>query len=149
MIINCPSCEKKFELDGNLIPDKGRLLMCGFCDHTWFFNKNTKMPEINPVQPILKKPKFLDDKKNINESFLNENKDVKGSEIIKYNSRNSLTFNKFLSYILVILISFIGFLILIDTFRLPLYKIFPNLEFFLFSFYEILIDIKLFINVLI
>tara|TARA_B100001093_G_C26691279_1_gene954923 strand:+ start:120 stop:569 length:450 start_codon:yes stop_codon:yes gene_type:complete len=149
MIINCPSCEKKFELDGNLIPDKGRLLMCGFCDHTWFFNKNTKMSEINPVQPILKKPKFLDDKKNIKESFLNENKAVKGSEIIEYNSRNSLTFNKFLSYILVILISFIGFLILIDTFRLPLYKIFPNLEFFLFSFYEILIDIKLFINDLI
>ena len=40
MIIVCPCGEKKFEVDENLIPDKGRLLKCGSCDQTWFFNKN-------------------------------------------------------------------------------------------------------------
>ena len=40
MIINCPCGKKKFALDENLIPDKGRLLQCGFCDETWFFDKN-------------------------------------------------------------------------------------------------------------
>ena len=40
MIIVCPSCGKNFDVDENLIPDKGRLLKCGSCDQTWFFNKN-------------------------------------------------------------------------------------------------------------
>ena len=39
MIIICPSCKKKFDLSESLIPDKGRLLKCGSCDQTWFFNK--------------------------------------------------------------------------------------------------------------
>ena len=43
MIIICPSCERKFELDENLIPDKGRLLKCGSCDQTWFYNKNVEL----------------------------------------------------------------------------------------------------------
>ena len=38
MIIICPCCEKKFEVDSNLIPEKGRMLKCGSCDETWFFN---------------------------------------------------------------------------------------------------------------
>ena len=145
MIINCPCGEKKFELDGNLIPDKGRLLKCGFCDQTWFFNKNIKKFEINKMQPVLNNPKILNNKKKLKESLINEDKVVKGSEIIEYNTKNTLTFNKFLSYILVIIISFISCIIVLDTFKLPLYKLFPNFEIFLFSFYEILKDIKLFI----
>ncbi len=43
MIIACPCGEKKFEIDSNLIPDKGRLLKCGSCDHTWFFNKHDEI----------------------------------------------------------------------------------------------------------
>ena len=43
MIIICPSCGKKFELDENLIPDKGRLLKCGSCDKTWFYKKNVDL----------------------------------------------------------------------------------------------------------
>ena len=145
MIINCPCGEKKFELDGNLIPDKGRLLKCGFCDQTWFFNKNIKTSETNKMQPVLNNPKILNNKKKLKESLINEDKVVKGSEIIEYNTKNTLTFNKFLSYILVIIISFISCIIVLDTFKLPLYKLFPNFEIFLFSFYEILKDIKLFI----
>ena len=44
MIITCPCGEKKFEVDEKLIPDKGRLLKCGSCDQTWFFNKNENNP---------------------------------------------------------------------------------------------------------
>ena len=39
MIIECPACSKKFNIDEKLIPDEGRLLKCGNCDHTWFFKK--------------------------------------------------------------------------------------------------------------
>ena len=51
MIIVCPCGEKKFEVDKNLIPDKGRLLKCGSCDQTWFFNKNDN----NPIEPLINK----------------------------------------------------------------------------------------------
>ena len=39
MIIECPACSKKFNIDEKLIPDEGRLLKCGNCEHTWFFKK--------------------------------------------------------------------------------------------------------------
>ena len=39
MIITCNNCNKKFDIDSNLIPDKGRLLQCASCDHKWFFKK--------------------------------------------------------------------------------------------------------------
>ena len=48
MIIVCPSCGKNFDVDKNLIPDKGRLLKCGSCNQTWFFNKN-KNVEVKPL----------------------------------------------------------------------------------------------------
>ena len=37
MIITCPSCDKKFNVDASLIPKEGRNLQCGFCDHKWFY----------------------------------------------------------------------------------------------------------------
>ena len=43
MIINCPCGEKKFEVNESIIPEKGRLLKCGFCEQTWFFNKNNQI----------------------------------------------------------------------------------------------------------
>ena len=51
MIIICPSCKKKFTIDDVLIPDKGRLLKCGSCSETWFFNKNkqTNFNEFNEI----------------------------------------------------------------------------------------------------
>ncbi len=39
MIITCNNCNKKFDLDSNLIADKGRLLQCASCNHKWFFKK--------------------------------------------------------------------------------------------------------------
>ena len=43
MIIICSSCKKRFEINENLIPDKGRLLKCGSCGETWFFNKSDQI----------------------------------------------------------------------------------------------------------
>ena len=48
MIISCPSCKKKFEIDANLIPKEGRNLQCGSCLNVWFykFEKNISDLEI-------------------------------------------------------------------------------------------------------
>ena len=43
MIIECPACSKKFNIDEKIIPDEGRLLKCGNCDHTWFYKKEENL----------------------------------------------------------------------------------------------------------
>ena len=143
MIIDCPSCKKKFEIDQNLIPKEGRLLQCGFCNEKWFFDKDKK--KISETKLNVKNEK--DAKSNNNdvnleesEISLNDNTD----NVIKV--KNNFSFSIFLSYILVSIISFVALIILIDTFKSPLYRIFPNLELILFNLFETLKDIRLFIK---
>ena len=143
MIIVCPSCRKKFEIDQNLIPEEGRLLQCGFCNEKWFFNKNEK--EVSDIELKIKNEK--DTSLNNNDLSLQETKnnfDDNTDNIIKV--KNNFSFSIFLSYILVSIISFVALIIFIDTFKSPLYGIFPNLELILFNLFETLKDIKLFIK---
>ena len=46
MIITCPNCNKQFKIDNSLIPDEGRDLQCGSCNHTWFYNFQEKNNEV-------------------------------------------------------------------------------------------------------
>ena len=49
MIITCPNCNKQFKIDNSLIPDEGRDLQCGSCNHIWFYNiqeKNNKVLDL-------------------------------------------------------------------------------------------------------
>ena len=136
MIIKCPNCQKTFEVDSSLIPDKGRIIQCGSCNHTWNFNKKnlenkiqnfeTKIPEIQ-IKPTY--PKIKDITKN-------------KSQIKK----KFFGLNKILSYLLVFIITFIALIILIDTFKIPLSKFFPQIELIIFNLFETLIDIYLFLK---
>ena len=153
MIITCQHCDKKFEVNENLIPNEGRLLQCGSCNKTWFFNKDSQ-PKSKPINntPSKKKQfkrqiaKTLKKTKKIGDINLSNVKSNAGSEIVKYQPNSNFTFFKFLSYILVLIVSFIALIIVLDTFKSPLYNAFPNLELLLFSLYETLKDIELFIN---
>ena len=143
MIIICPCGEKKFEVDENLIPDKGRLLKCGSCDQTWFFNKNAN----EQTEPLIDKPakqkKILYKDENINKSV--SKAPIKpGSELVKYKPKYNFTFGKFLSYIIVSIITFVAFIVVLDTFKSPLSNIFPNLELVLYNLFETLRDLILF-----
>ena len=151
MIIVCPRCKKKFEIDSNLIPEKGRLLKCGNCNHTWFFDKTKiiETKEINILKDYKKTPKkeSTKQKKIIENSQSIIKRDIKkSSAIIKYEKKSEFSFGIFLSYILVSIISFIAMIIVIDTFKNPLYDKIPQLEFILTSLFETLKDIKLFIK---
>ena len=42
MIITCTNCNKQFKIDNSLIPDEGRDLQCGSCDHVWFYKAEDK-----------------------------------------------------------------------------------------------------------
>ena len=70
----------------------------------------------------------------------------KEKALVKYHQGNKFTFSNILSYILVLIISFIGVVIIVDTFKTPLYEMFPQLEILLFSLFETLKDIELFIK---
>ena len=143
MIIVCPSCAKNFNLDKNLIPNQGRLLKCGSCEHTWFFNKNVTIQNKPPInKPIEKKKNFYED-----EIITNSETNIyikPGSELVKYNPKYNFTFGKFLSYIIVFLITFIAIIIVLDTFKNPLSSVFPNLELILYNLFETLRDLILF-----
>ena len=143
MIIVCPCGEKKFEIDQNLIPEEGRLLQCGFCDKKWFFNKDKN--EVSETKVNVKNEKVVNsDSNDVNLEESEVSLDDNTDNLIKV--KNNFSFSIFLSYILVSIISFIALIILIDTFKSPLYRIFPNLELILFNLFETLKDIKLFIK---
>ena len=143
MIIICPSCEKKFQIDDKLIPTEGRLLQCGSCDKEWFFKKEKIEPIKSKTEELIKKPQITENL-DTNERTTKDTINYDTTAVEKKPKKSSFSFAKFLSYILVAIISFIALIILIDTFKSPLYKIFPNLEFILFNFYETLKDIELF-----
>ena len=159
MIITCPSCKKKFNIDINLIPSKGRDLQCGSCEHIWFYKKEdqiTEPPQIN--EDIAIKEKEDSDKINNNkliDQVINkpskENTKEKSelSAVKKTKSKSEIIENtqstKFFSYLVVLIISLGALIILLDTLKTPLINIFPGLEVLLFNLYETLKDIKLFI----
>ena len=153
MIIICPSCQKRFDVDSNLIPEKGRMVKCGSCNYTWVFNKNDKINiEIESIKiPInnqknYNEPKSSEKNKTINDNISDLSKSNKGSELIKYQAKSNFSFVKILNYLIVLLISFAAIIIVLDTFKDPLSVFFPNLELLLYSLFETLKDLVLFIK---
>ena len=154
MIIECINCNKKFEVNSDQIPDSGRTIQCGSCNHIWFFKKtdqkiiqNQNIKNENLIKKKINKPtNRLIKKSNIK----NKKVQIKNSSaLIKYESKSKFSFSKLLSYILVAIISFIGLIIILDTFKSYFYVVFPNLETILFNLFETLKDINLFIKDLI
>ena len=149
MIITCPKCKKKFNVDQSQIPAEGRLLKCGSCDETWFFNLNEKKKDdvnqiVSPIKEELNEISQIEKKKNIDTtSNLGNNK---GTELVKYKTKSSFTISKLFNYLIVIILSFFGIIIILDTFKDPLSNIFPNLELILYNLFETLKDLVLFVK---
>ena len=167
MIITCNNCNKKFDIDSNLIPDKGRLLQCASCDHKWFFKKEVLENTLSPIDESI-----TIDSINIfdqNNSSINEEESVSNTpkdevevdleeetkEKIEVNINESIQVNtkpkkqknfKILNIFIVAIISSVAFIIIVDTFKYPIGKIVPNIEFILYNLYESIKDISLFIR---
>ena len=153
MIIECTNCSKIFDVNSDLIPSTGRTIQCGSCNHVWFFNPNKANFKISEeIQPKISIPinnkKIKDIKSKKKTEQLNKT-EKKKFEVTKYQAKSSLSITKFLSYILVSIITFVALIILIDTFKSVLYVVFPGLELIIFSLFETLKDIQLFIKDLI
>ena len=164
MIITCPNCNKKFKIDNSLIPDEGRDLQCGSCNHVWFYNiqeKNNEVLELKQEiisEDIETKVENNDDKiedkqqqEEIIKTEINNKKKEKHSEKQKNTTTLKKTENKgskFFSYLIVFIISFVALIILLDTLKTPLINVFPGLEIILFNLFETLQDIKLFLSLI-
>jgi predicted Zn finger-like uncharacterized protein len=161
MIINCPNCNKRFKINTSLIPVEGRDLKCGSCDHVWFYKIEDKNLEpLSLKEDIINnedKPEIVDKKiertNEVKKSSSHSKIDTKDKkdldkiadkQIPSKNKTKNIS-SKFFSYIFVFIISFVALIILIDTLKTPLINIFPGLENILFSLFEMLKDIKLFI----
>jgi len=161
MIITCPNCNKKFKIDNSLIPDEGRDLQCGSCNHVWLYKikeENSKILElkeeidINDIKTKVDKnnEEIVENKNPLTkiETELNNQKKEKNIEKqkkTKISKNTENTGNKFFSYLIVFIISFVALIILLDTLKNPLINVFPGLEIILFNLFETLQDIKLFI----
>ena len=151
MIITCPNCNKQFKIDNSLIPDEGRDLQCGSCNHVWFYKieeENNEVLKLNE-ELISKEIEIKAEKKEEKDrTEVNYKKKEKTSEKQKNKNASINTPNnvgKFFSYLIVFIISFVALIILLDTLKTPLIKVFPGLEIILFNLFETLQDIKLFI----
>ena len=170
MIITCNNCNKKFDIDSSLIPDKGRLLQCSSCNHKWFFKKvvpeNTVSStdgDINNdnVNIFEQNNSSFNDEESVSDASNDEvevNLEDKTKEKIEINKGESTQVNtkpkkqkkfKILNIFIVSIISFVAFIIIVDTFKYPIGKIVPNIEFILYNLYESIKDISLFIRDLI
>jgi predicted Zn finger-like uncharacterized protein len=45
MIIECKNCNKKFNVNDNLIPVDGRQIKCGSCSYSWYFKIEKPLEE--------------------------------------------------------------------------------------------------------
>ena len=148
MFIKCPNCNKKFDVDQNLIPDSGRLVQCGSCQHTWVYKK-LLAPEIEDI-PILKEKKTIEkiNNKSIDiKTDTNDNTSVsneKKYEIVKKETKKSEKSFNYFKFFSVILITFIAIIVVLDTFKVYISVIFPKINDMLDNLYNSLIDIFLF-----
>ena len=164
MIISCPECNKRFNIDQNLIPEDGRLLQCSNCMHKWHFiiEKKEKIIE-QPIksEEIITESKNQEKKINPSQEFI----PIEDETIEKELKKEQKVINKvkkkeqkrkkkekplkLLNMIIVIIISMVALIIIIDTFRIELSKYMPFLNPMLDSFYAIIADINSFIKDLI
>ena len=160
MIISCPECNTRFNIDQNLIPDDGRLLQCSNCMHKWHFiiEKNEKIIE-QPIksEEIITESKNQEKKINPSQEFIptedeTVEKKLKKEQKVKKKEQKRKKKDKpikLLNMIIVIIISVAALIIIIDTFRIELSKYMPFLNPMLDSFYAIIADINSFIKDLI
>ena len=152
MIITCPNCKKKFNIDPTLILKDGRDLKCGSCDHVWLYkiedvnskpltinenndNNEIETDKVEKNQPIHKKINEKDEDIGI-KKFPEKQKTIS-----KDKSKN--TGGKFFSYLIVFIITFVALIIMLDTLKTPLINVFPGIAVILFNLFFFLQNIKL------
>ena len=171
MIIECPNCSKKFNLDEKLIPKNGRTLKCSSCSHIWHhkvslnidnnYNKiiedtktksDIKLSQTNEKDKKLNKKNKVKDVLDISKESIPEKKAEDSKVEIKdkkVNNEKSSRIKMVFIYLIILVISLLGLILLLDTFKYNLSNVFPSLIPIFDSFNETMLDLKLFFKDLI
>ena len=155
MLVNCNSCQKKFEVPDSAITVAGRLLQCGSCGNKWtqypisekLLEEIKKKPSQSIKQPVKKnKIKTLAKKKKreiklYSEEYLKKKhgltiKDSSNNQD-KRKQKNKRSFG-FYSYILTISIFIITLLGVLNLSKDTVIANYPDVESYLNYFYEII-----------
>ncbi len=153
MIIVCPSCDKSFNVRDDQIPDKGRLLQCSNCKHEWFYTKNAisiddNIDELSDDELTQESFGILDEEEDQNDKEIVEDKKVELEKPKTRKKKEDKQFN-FFKLLLVFVISFVAFILIVDTFIVQISEYVPFAEKYLDNLYQSLIDISLFFQNLI
>ena len=153
MIVSCQNCNKKFNIEKNLIPEKGRLLQCSKCNHKWHYiiqnndNLSYKIQKIpnNNEKKVSINPSSLE-KKFYNQKINKNIKKIKSTDNINKNiSKNTFLENIF-RYLIIIFILFIAIILILDTFKTDISNYLPIINTLLdglyFSFFDLISFIK-------
>ena len=157
MIIECPKCSKNFNIADNLIPEEGRLLKCGKCENTWFYDKkekiiNTENNETKEIdnettqitKELQKEPKIK--KKKINKLKKTSIKQSTSKELVSVNKNVKDKEGNIIKKFFVIMLSLLAVILLIDTFKIQISSFFPEIIMTMDSLYIVINDLKLFIK---
>ena len=143
MIINCQSCNKKFEINDQLIPVNGRLVQCGFCNSKWH-----QLPQIEAtkVEPIDKKEELDKPKKLIKKriDIQKEEKNLTISRSVKTKTKTKSI--GFFNLILIVLISTVAIFLVIETFKIQIIAFWPQADIYINHVYETLENIFILIK---
>ena len=164
MIIECPNCNKKFNLHEKLIPENGRTLKCSNCDHVWHYkitiNKKTTDEQIisedknteididtsrndNEIQEKANDEDISDiNKKVLSEIKTNDSETEKNDKRVDYET--GIKLKMILIYFVILIISLLGLIFILDTFKYNISSVFPSILPLFDSLYETLLDLKLF-----
>ena len=160
MIIECPACSKKFNIDEKLIPGEGRLLKCGNCEHIWFYKKKEKTKfeaetkKISQIEENKSEINIEPDEEPVKQTKKTRKKILKKSskkestskELVSIDKNSVSRENNIIKKIFLIIISIIAFILLIDTFKDQISIIFPGILKMSESLYLVINDLKLFIK---
>ena len=153
MIIVCPSCGKNFNVRDDQIPDKGRLLQCSNCKHEWFYTKNTISVDDNlddQSNDELTQESFgiLDEEEDKRDEVIVDDKTLELEKTKNIKKKKTIKVN-FFKLLLLFIISFVAFVLIVDTFIVQISEYVPFAEKYLDNLYQSLIDIFLFFQNLI
>jgi predicted Zn finger-like uncharacterized protein len=158
MLINCKSCQKKFNVPDSAITDKGRLLECGSCGNKWtqFPVKEKPIKEQIRTAPAVvnqtikvNKPKTLAKKKKreiklYSEEYLKKKHGLEIKSLSK--DRKVSSSSKFFPYLIITIIYLTALFGVINITRDFIIASYPFTEIYINSLYEMIEILELTIS---
>ena len=155
-LLQCASCDHKWFFKKEVLENTVNPIVEDIDnDNVNIFVQNnlSNNDEINPSD-LLKDEVHVDTEEKLDEK-IEVNNEEEPKNKIDANTNERTTTNdkpkkqknfKILNIFIVAIISSIAFIIIVDTFKYPIGKIVPNIEFILYNLYESIKDISLFIR---